>query len=155
MSIIYLPVDFQVHLLNGWQVPIALLAVTGVFRDVLPWVSRRLNVSAEPAAARLRYAVSATLLALILPTNAYLLAWRFYDLARHDYPFYISMDDSRAFGWLDSNARSEDVVLSSLTIGQFLPAWTGTNAFLAHWAETLDFFVKEKAVKQFYRRQFA
>jgi len=41
-------------------------------------------------------------------------------------------------------------VLSSLTIGQFLPAWTGTKAFLAHWAETLDFFGKVDAVRRFY-----
>jgi hypothetical protein len=149
-ALIYLPVDFQVHLLNGWQVPIALLATTGVFRDVIPWFSRRLNVAGEVGAGRLRSAAAAGLLALILPTNVYLLAWRFYDLSRHDYPFYISTDDARAFGWLESNARSEDVVLSSLTIGQFIPAWTGTNAFLAHWAETLDFFGKKEAVKQFY-----
>lgn len=148
--LIYLPVDFQVHLLNGWQVPIALLATTAVFRDVIPWISRRLRVAGEPASSRMRTAVAAILIASILPTNVYLLAWRFYDLSRHDYPFYVSTDDTRAFDWLETNARSQDVVLSSLTIGQFLPAWTGTNAFLAHWAETLDFFGKVEAVKRFY-----
>ena len=149
-AIIYLPVDFQVHLINGWQVPIALLATIAVFRDVVPWASRRLKVSGERAAARLRNGIAAALVVMIVPTNLYLWAWRFYDLSRHDYPFYISAGDEQAFRWLDSNTSSQDVVLSSLTIGQFLPAWTGTNAFLAHWAETLDFYGKEQAVEEFF-----
>ena len=148
--LIYLPVDFQVHLLNGWQMPIGLLATTAVYRDIIPWVSRKLKEPGETASRQTRAAVAAILLAAILPTNIYLLAWRFYDLSRYDYPFYVSTDDARAFAWLDTHARSEDVVLSSLTIGQFLPAWTGTKAFLAHWAETLDFFGKVDAVRRFY-----
>jgi hypothetical protein len=149
-AIIYLPVDFQVHLINGWQVPIALLATLTLFRDVIPWASRRFKVTGYLAEMRLRNGIAAALIVLILPTNLYLWAWRFYDLSRHDYPYYVSTGDEQAFRWLDSNAEPEDVVLSSLTIGQFLPAWTGTNAFLAHWAETLDFYAKEEAVRRFY-----
>jgi uncharacterized membrane protein len=55
-----------------------------------------------------------------------------------------------ALSWLESNAQPDDVVLSSLTIGQYVPAWTGANAFLAHWAETLDFFGKSKDVVRYY-----
>ncbi|MCJ7797876.1 MAG: hypothetical protein MUQ56_14135, partial [Thermoleophilia bacterium] len=83
-------------------------------------------------------------------TNIYLLAWRFLDLSRHNYPFYLTRDDVAALTWLESNAHSDDVVLSSLTIGQYVPAWTGANAFLGHWAETLDFFGKSKAVALYY-----
>ncbi len=148
-GLIYLPVDFQVHLLNGWQVPIALMATKGLCEDVIPWTSQTRKLSGR-SADRLRRAVPAVFLALIVPTNVYLLAWRFYDLSRYEYPFYVSTQDARAFQWLETNAEAEDVVLSSLTIGQYLPAWTGTNAFLAHWAQTLDFFSKRAAVELFY-----
>ncbi len=30
--LVYLPVDYQIHMLNGWQVPIAILATRGDFR---------------------------------------------------------------------------------------------------------------------------
>ena len=36
-----------------------------------------------------------------------------------------------AFAWLEENAASDDVVLSSVTTGQYIPALTGTHAFLA------------------------
>jgi hypothetical protein len=42
------------------------------------------------------------------------------------------------------------VVLSSLTIGQYIPAYTGAHAFLAHWAQTLDFFGKSRMVDEFF-----
>ena len=148
--LIYLPVDFQVHLLNGWQVPIALLATAGLYEGIVPWLTRRLRAESEAAQASLRRWAAVAVIALILPTNIYLLAWRFFDLSRHDYPFYLTRDDVAALSWLESNAQPDDVVLSSLTIGQYVPAWTGANAFLAHWAETLDFFGKSKDVVRYY-----
>jgi uncharacterized membrane protein len=52
--------------------------------------------------------------------------------------------------WLETNAKPQDVVLSSLTTGQYIPALTGTNAFLAHWAQTLDFYGKSEMVQEFF-----
>ncbi len=148
--LIYLPVDFQVHLLNGWQVPIALLATIGLYEGILPWMTRRLRPVSEHAQERIRRWAAVAMIAVILPTNLYLLAWRYFDLSRHDYPYYLTRDDMAALAWLESNAHADDVVLSSLTIGQYVPAWTGANAFLAHWAETLDFFGKSSDVQRFY-----
>jgi uncharacterized membrane protein len=42
------------------------------------------------------------------------------------------------------------VVLASLTIGEFVPALTGARAFLAHWAQTLDFYGKSAMVESFF-----
>ena len=39
-ALIYLPVDYQIHLLNGWQVPMAILAVTAVFEVLVPWAMK-------------------------------------------------------------------------------------------------------------------
>ena len=39
--LVYLPVDWQVHLLNGWQVPIAILATRGLFTYIAPAISMR------------------------------------------------------------------------------------------------------------------
>jgi len=149
--LIYLPVDYQIHLLNGWQVPIAILATQGLFRYVIPFVQqladkRRWAWSKE---AIQRGLVTALVL-VILPTNLYLWGWRFTDLARHDYPYYLHKDEVTALAWLDAQAKPDDIVFSSLTVGQYVPALTGTHAFLAHWAQTLDFYSKSKMVKEFF-----
>ena len=83
-------------------------------------------------------------------TNIYLLGWRFLDLSRHDYPFYLHQDEVAALHWLEANAQGDDVVLSSLEVGQYLPAETGAHAFLAHWAQTVDYYHKEAAVARFF-----
>jgi len=52
--------------------------------------------------------------------------------------------------WLETNAPEDSVVLSSQIIGEYIPALTGTYAFLAHWAQTLNFFDKTRMVDEFF-----
>lgn len=151
--LVYLPVDYQIHLLNGWQVPFSILATTGLFRYVVPWLEkvlaqRRRGVKIDPG--RISRWAAAALIALVLPTNLYLWAWRFIDLNRHTYPYYLYNEELAALHWLEQNTRAEDVVLSSLTIGQYVPALTGAHAFLAHWAQTVDFYTRSRQVEQFF-----
>jgi uncharacterized membrane protein len=42
------------------------------------------------------------------------------------------------------------VVLCSLTVGQYVPAVSGNTAFLAHWAQTVDFYDKRDRVARFF-----
>jgi uncharacterized membrane protein len=95
------------------------------------------------------------LVASVLPTSLYLVSWRFTDLARHDYPYYLTRADVNGLEWLEVNSQPSDVVLSSLTIGQYVPYVAGDHAFLAHWAETLDYFHKRALVAQFFDPTFS
>jgi len=149
--LIYLPTNFQIKMLNGWQIPIAVLATRGLFDYMLPAVesfvrARRWNWGGDS----LRRAAAVALVLVIVPTNLYLWAWRFVDLRRHDYPYYLRADEIRGLEWLEANGQPEEVVLSSLTIGQYIPALTGKRAFLAHWAQTLDFYGKSQMVDEFF-----
>ncbi len=143
IALIYIPTDFQIHMLNGWQIPMGILAA----RLLLDHIAPALAVTRLRAGRR---AVSAAFVALILPTNIYLLAWRFIDIARHDYDYYLNRADIAALAWIDANARPDDVVLSSIHIGQYVPVMTGSHAYLAHWAQTADFFGKSKNVARFF-----
>lgn len=149
--LVYLPVDYQIHLLNGWQVPFAILATMGLYRYIIPWIHQRINRSRPGVSlqAVTRWA-AAGLILVVLPTNVYLWAWRFIDLGRHTYPYYLHDEELAAMQWLEQNAAPEDVVFSSLTIGQYIPAWTGTHAYLAHWAQTVDFYTKSSNVERFF-----
>ncbi|MGQ9626019.1 MAG: hypothetical protein ACUVV0_03830 [Anaerolineae bacterium] len=148
----YLPTVYQVHLTNCWQVPVGILATYGLFYRVIPYINslienrRGHNLSRE----RLSRILSIAFVLLVLPTNIYLLGWRFVDLNRHEYPYFLYKDDIAALAWLEENTMPSDVVLSSITIGQYIPALSGNKAFLAHWADTVDFFGKTKMVDRFF-----
>jgi hypothetical protein len=149
--LIYIPADFQIHMLNGWQVPIAILATQGLFRYVIPAVKRLVEKKNwQVTELTVQKGVIAAFLLIIIPTNAYLFFWRFYDLSRSDYPFYLYHEELGGMAWLEQNAQPDDVVLSSEMIGQYIPAYTGTYAFLAHWAQTVDYYTKVDMVNEFY-----
>ena len=149
----YIPTDFQIHMLNGWQIPMMILVAKGVHDFVAPAIARwRTGVrdSVSRSADSVRRWVAAVFLLAVLPTNVYLWAWRFVDLARHDYPYYLYREEVAVLEWLGDNAEPQEIVLSSLTVGQFIPALSGNTAFLAHWAQTVDFFDKNDRVARFF-----
>jgi hypothetical protein len=147
--LIYLPVDFQIHLLNGWQIPIGILAVQGVFRYILPWLARIFPRRPLPM-LNLQKAATVVLIVAVIPTNIYLFGQRFVELKRHDYPYYLYRDEVKAMTWLANRPGSSSVVLSSLDTGEYIPALTGQRAFLAHWAQTVNFFDKRDRVQEFF-----
>lgn len=138
--LVYLPLSFQIHLLLGWQVPIAVLAAGSLLGIVRPWATRRWG-------ARGAGLVVAGLLGLCFATNLYLVAWRVVDLGRHAPPYYLSQDEVAALTWLEQQTTRGDVVLGTLEINQHVPVWTDARAFLAHWAGTLDYYTKLDAVR--------
>lgn len=150
--LIYIPTDYQIHMLNGWQIPIAILATQGLFRYILPWLENVLTSKYSISTQSIQRGLATALIIAILPTNLYLFTWRFVELARHDYPYYLQQDETSALQWLEANGQPDEVVLSSLTIGQYIPALTGTHAFLAHWAQTLDFYGKSAMVDEFFAK---
>jgi hypothetical protein len=149
-ALLYIPADYQIKMLNGWQVPIAILATQGLFRHVLPWVEEISRRRWKWSPAAIRSGLVMVWIAAVLPTNLYLWAWRFVELGRRDYPYYLHREEVAALAWLDGRVASDDVVLASLTIGQYVPMLTGAHAFLAHWAQTLDFYDKSRLVEEFF-----
>jgi hypothetical protein len=145
--LIYLPFDFQIHLLSGWQIPIGILVTIGITRRIVPFLRRFFKNASSQQLTRW---ASIGVLVLVIPVNLYLYAWRFIDLRRADYPYFTHTSDIAAFDYLESQVASDDVVLASLTIGQYVPAMTGARSFLAHWAQTLDFYGKSEMVKTFF-----
>jgi uncharacterized membrane protein len=146
--LIYLPFDFQIHMLNGWQVPVAILATRGLFNYIQPFLLE--HAAGLSKLRSLDKTLAVIVVLLVIPTNLYLWSWRFVDLRRHDHPYYLYNEELAAMRWLDGNASGDDVVLSSLITGQYIPMLTGAHAYLGHWAQTLDFFGKSQAVEHFF-----
>lgn len=142
--LLYIPTDFQIHMLTAWQVPVGIAAVR--------WLRRRVALALPAARPRLARALPALLLVAVLPTSLYLLAWRTRDLARHEAPYSIGRDEEAALRWLGAHSSPRDVVLSGLTLGQFVPVYADAHTFLGHWAQTARFYEKREAVARFFQR---
>jgi hypothetical protein len=139
-ALTYVPTDFQIHMINGWQVPIGLLATIGLFEYVLPAI----KASQRPLRVVLVF------VALVALSNVYLWLWRFVDLNRHDYPFYLYRDEVTAMQWLEQNAPADSIVFSAYDTGSYIPGISGQRAFLGHWAQTVDFYGKSELVAEFF-----
>lgn len=148
--LVYLPLHFQIMLLTGYQLPLAVVATWGLFDHIFPWLQERLGWLNQERIARL---LPICFLLAVLPANLYLLAWRVGELRRHDYPYYLYQDDAKAMAWLDENTQPDDVVLSSFTIGHYLPGLSGNKAFLSNAVMTMNFNHKWELAQKFYDSQ--
>lgn len=153
MLIIYLPLKFRIMLLAGLQFPLAVLTTIALFKYIIPWLAAqqlKLGQRTLPLGPPARTWLPVLLLALVLPANLYIFGWRMLDMSRHDYPFFLYRDDLDAFEWLENNADREAVVLTSFTIGHYLPGLTGVRPFLSNAVMTVNFVEKEQQVRHFF-----
>lgn len=136
-GLLYIPTDYQIKMLNPYQVPLAILATRAVWRlgQHRKWKPIVLTLA---------------LVGLTIPTNLYLFSWRILELSRAEAPFYLTQDEVAVLDWLDARSEERAVVLSGLNLGQYVPALTGQRAFLAHWAQTVDFFEKRTMAQRFF-----
>jgi hypothetical protein len=146
LCILYLPLNFQFNLLSGIQVPLAIVAIRGLFESVIPSLRAFLPTRVAPLA---RFAPIVFIL-MVLPTNLYLVSWQVLDLSRRSYPEYLDRGDVAALHWLDDATEPADVILSSQAIGGWIPGQTGAHAFLAHGVNTLRYYEKRHLVEQFF-----
>jgi hypothetical protein len=153
LALIYLPVVFQIKMLGGWQFPLAILAAKTWHGTAAPAAARGLTRSLGAATAE-RVARVALLL-IVIPTNVCLYAWRFVELRRQAAPYYLLQDEAAALDWLARNATPEDVVLAPEIIGQFVPNYGQTRAYLAHWAMTNRYHERVTRVKAFFTPNMA
>lgn len=144
--LLYIPTDFQIKMLTAWQVPVGILAVRVLFRRMAPALRERFP---KNGLTRDR-ALGVIFVLAVVPVNVYFFAWRFVDLGRHDYPYYLHRDEVAALDWLGRQPEPTGAVLSSLTTGQYVPGLSGKRAFLAHWAQTLDFYTKRELAARFF-----
>jgi hypothetical protein len=141
--LIYIPTDFQIKMLNGWQVPIFTLAVAALLGPVrgilgsLTWRHNRLSWNRH-----FELALCLLTILVALPTTLYLFSWRLVDLNRTEAPYYLQKDELAALNWLENPPEGPGVVLASETLGQYVAPFSGQRPFLAHWAMTLDYYKK-------------
>ncbi len=158
--LLYIPTDFQIHMLSGWQIPVGILASEGLFHHLLPRLSRQSGLKSfvrkifpKLQLADVRWILVVALLLCVLPTNVYLLLWRVKEVWQMEHTHYLYKDELDALKWLEENTEPSDIVFADLTVGQYIPGIAGNKVYLGHWAQTVDFYTKQSQVATFFQKE--
>jgi hypothetical protein len=158
--LLYIPTDFQIHMLSGWQIPLGILASEGVFHYLLPGLKKQQGLKSlvrkvfpKLQLSNVRWILVLFLLFSVLPTNAYLLIWRMREVLRLEHSHYLYRDELEALKWLEENAHPSDIVFADLSVGMHIPGVAGNKVYLGHWAQTVDFYTKQSNVRTFFQKE--
>jgi len=153
--LLYLPFNLQRRLIEGWQIPLAILAALGLARFILPawrrtpfvrWLIRFPRYSVRGLR---QWAITLILLAMI-PTNILLVGSGTLAVLARAAPIFRDGSEVKALNWLAARATYNDVVLSSYSAGNYLPARVGARVYIGLGTETAHVEEKRTAMKQFF-----
>jgi len=134
-ALLYAPLTTQRRLIEGFQLPLVILAIWG-----LTVVLRRFRWWTLPA-----------LLSLTLTTTLLILAGGVNYARLRAEPIFHPPDQLAAFEWLAQNAEPGQVALSSFETGNAVPAYTPLIAYIGHGPETVFLAQKKPRVVAFYQ----
>jgi hypothetical protein len=153
--LLYLPFNLQRRLIEGWQIPLAILAALGLAHYALPawrrtplvrWLIRFPRYSARGLT---RWAVTLILLAMI-PTNILLVGSSTLAVLARAAPIFRDGSEVRALNWLAARATYDDVILSSYEAGNYIPARVGARVYIGLGTETAHIEDKRVLVQRFF-----
>ena len=153
--LLYLPFNLQRRLIEGWQVPLAILAALGLAHFVLPaWRRTRfvrwlVRFPRYTVRGLRQWAITLILLAMI-PTNILLMGSGTLAVVARAAPIFRDGSEVKALDWLAARATYNDVVLSSYSAGNYLPARVGARVYIGLGTETVLIEDKRAAMKQFF-----
>ena len=153
--LLYLPFNLQRRLIEGWQIPLAILAAWGLTHFVLPawrrarpvrWLIRFPRYSVRGLT---RWAIMLILMAMV-PTYILLLGSGTLAVLARAAPIFREGGEVRALNWLAARATYDDVILSSYESGNYIPARVGARVFIGLGTETVHIEDKRALMKHFF-----
>jgi hypothetical protein len=132
--LVYLPLNIQLRLSTGVQVPLSLLAGLG---------AERLRKGGR------RWLVRALLVPMI-PTSLFLLASSTVWMTDRPAPPFRESSEVAALEWLSARSQVGDVVLTAYESGSYLPARVNARVLVGHDLEAKDADRKKQLVERFF-----
>ncbi|MBN2302893.1 MAG: hypothetical protein JXQ72_00360, partial [Anaerolineae bacterium] len=140
LGLIYVPVNFQRRFMEGWHIPVTMLAAVGWHRTIAPRL--------RPGVARrllLVIGISVTLSPLFVLTDALVRA-----LQTDNRHTYITAEEYDLLDRLDAEAGLDDVILAAFDNGNRFPARVGIRSVLGHWSLTAFADDRQDDVERFF-----
>ena len=156
--LLYVPFNLQRRLIEGFQMPLCILASLGLARYILPaltrsGLTRRLTRFQRYTRPRLRRFVTTAIILLTIPSNLLLVGTNLVQVSRLSPPIFHERMELEAMDWLAAHTRPSDTVFSSYEVGNYIPARAGNRVFLGHGPETIHAEEKERMVRQFFQAE--
>jgi len=156
--LLYIPFNLQRRLIEGFQIPLCILASLGLARYVLPAVTRSgptrsLTRFQRYTRPKLRRFVITAIILLTVPSNLLLIATSLIQVSYLSPPIFHEGMELEAIDWLAAHTQLSDTVFSSHEAGNYIPARAGNRVFLGHGPETIHSEEKEDIVRQFFQAQ--
>jgi hypothetical protein len=156
--LLYIPFNLQRRLIEGFQIPLCILASLGLARHVLPVVTcsgltKNLTRFRRYTRPKLRRFVTTAIILLTIPSNLLLVATSLIQVSRLSPPIFHEGMELEAMDWLAAHTQPSDIVLSSFQVGNYIPARAGNRVFLGHGSETIHAEEKGNIVRQFFQAQ--
>ena len=144
----YIPlslIPFQVQLIVGVQLPLAILAVYALFQMKKYAVKRWQKLQNIGQAGQM--AILALLLIVASPFSVRYYFQTFKKVQNLDIPEYLDLSAKKGMDWLKHNTHQEEQVLAMPLISPFIPVETANRMYSAdYWAPTADYFTKAKQI---------
>jgi hypothetical protein len=135
--LIYMPIGFQRRLIEGFQIPLVILATFG-----LTSFTTQFQKWLIPSA-----------LTILIPSSLILITGATISVLNPAEPAFRPIDEIAIYKWLEKNARSDEILLGSHPTGNILPAYTSLTPFIGHSVETAYFKEKMALVVAFYQTE--
>lgn len=140
----YIPDHAQRRMIQGWNIPMAILSGYGLMEGLLPALAKLRR------GPHIGTAVVACISTVLCLTPLWYSAHGAKEIVTHAFPAVISQSRKDSLDWLRENTEREDVVMTSERSGMYIPAFAGNRVVMGHWAETLNRGEKFDDVKEFY-----
>jgi hypothetical protein len=156
LALAYVPVfNWRWHLLNGVQIPLAILGTQGLRRTAfLAIVRRRRGAPWLPAVLRGRRGlVAAAAMTIVLCCLTGVNLWLSYRHEAADIvgPTYLPKVEVAAFDWMRREVPPDALVLSTYSTGNFIPRLSGQRVFIGEDKLTGDLAGRERDLEGFFR----
>jgi hypothetical protein len=158
----YVPyINWRWHLLNGIQVPLAVLATQGlrrtVFRQILLRRRARKRAPCRPrglwAPPGLAAAMGVMLVACCLSSANLFLSYR-YQATVVERPTYLPTTELAAMSWMDRRIPREALVLASYAVGNYVPRLAGQRVFIGEDMLTNELDARQRDIRLFYSKDW-
>jgi hypothetical protein len=134
--LVYLPFNLQRRLVMGLQLPLSILAATGLY-----WLCQ--------GRPKLWRRGSLALIFFSSLTNIILLVGSLGSLAAREAPIFHPTTQLEAMNWLAQQAKGE-VIMAVYETGNVLPAYANVRTFVGHGPETVNSDEKRAQAKRFF-----
>ncbi len=158
LALAYFPgFNWRYHLLNGIQIPLAILATQGLRRTVFRAILRRRRRESVPWWPRVLQgwpgvvSVSAvTILVCCLSTTNLILSY-VYEAGQVVEPTYLPKTEVAAFDWMSRELPREALVLATYATGNYIPRLAGQRVVIGEDKLTEDLNGRQADVEGFFR----